>query len=255
MIHSLRTLFVLAFLLKLACAQAAPRVVHVLVALCDNVHQGIVPVPKTLGNGSDPASNLYWGSAFGVKTFFNKSTEWKRCGAVAAPYAYILERVVWKHATEDVYLVADAYDGAHIEQTVKQLLRFAGGNGPEEQRVDGVRIPCGGAADLVVYVGHDGLMDFAVPTMEASVAKGKPVIVLACISRRYFAAPLTSAGSHPLLWTTGLMAPEAYTLKAALDGWVAGETDAQVSERAAQAYAKYQKCSVSAARRLLVAGP
>ena len=30
-----------------------PRSIHVLVALCDNVHQGIVPVPKSLGNGQD----------------------------------------------------------------------------------------------------------------------------------------------------------------------------------------------------------
>ena len=28
-----------------------PLVVHVVVALCDNVHQGIVPVPRLLGNG------------------------------------------------------------------------------------------------------------------------------------------------------------------------------------------------------------
>src|SRR5262245_12901887 len=29
------------------------RVIHVLVALCDNVNQGIVPVPPRLGNGED----------------------------------------------------------------------------------------------------------------------------------------------------------------------------------------------------------
>ena len=49
------------------------RVIHVLVALCDNANQGIVPVPARLGNGADPDSNLYWGAAFGVKTFFSKS--------------------------------------------------------------------------------------------------------------------------------------------------------------------------------------
>ena len=32
-------------------AQNTPRTIHVFVALCDNVHQGIVPVSKTLGNG------------------------------------------------------------------------------------------------------------------------------------------------------------------------------------------------------------
>jgi hypothetical protein len=38
-----------------------------------------------------------------------------------------------------------------------------------------------------------------------------------------FGSGLKTTGA-PLLWTTGLMAPEAYTLKAALDGWIAGES-------------------------------
>src|SRR5512143_1123153 len=56
------------------------RVIHVVVALCDNVHQGIVPVPARIGNGDDPGNNLYWGAAFGVRTFFSKSTDWKMTG-------------------------------------------------------------------------------------------------------------------------------------------------------------------------------
>jgi hypothetical protein len=50
------------------------------------------------------------------------------------------------------------------------------------------------------------------------------------------------------------MAPEAYTLKSALDGWVRGESAAQIRERAAAAYSKYQHCSLAAAKRLLVSG-
>ena len=54
------------------------KVIHVLVALCDNENQGIVPVPAHLGDGEDPKKNLYWGAAYGVKTFFSKSNDWKR---------------------------------------------------------------------------------------------------------------------------------------------------------------------------------
>jgi hypothetical protein len=50
------------------------------------------------------------------------------------------------------------------------------------------------------------------------------------------------------------MAPEAYTLKDALDGWMAGETSEQIRERAARAYAKYQKISMNAALRLFSSG-
>ena len=50
------------------------------------------------------------------------------------------------------------------------------------------------------------------------------------------------------------MAPEAYTLKSALDGWIAGETGEQIRDRVAAAYDKYQKCGTRAAHRLLVSG-
>src|SRR5215510_12112818 len=46
-------------------------VIHVFVALADNVNQGIVPVSASLGNGDNAKTNLYWGAAFGVRTFFS----------------------------------------------------------------------------------------------------------------------------------------------------------------------------------------
>jgi len=46
------------------------------------------------------------------------------------------------------------------------------------------------------------------------------------------------------------MAPEAYTLKAALNGWIANEDDEAIRHRAARAYDKYQKCGARAALRL-----
>lgn len=41
-----------------------------------------------------------------------------------------------------------------------------------------------------------------------------------------------------------MRAPEAYTLKGALDGWAAGESNEQIRERAADAYDQYQKCGL-----------
>ena len=79
-------------------------------------------------------------------------------------------------------------------------------------------------------------------------------IVLACASKSYFAPYLKNAHATPLLWTTGLMAPEAYTLKAALDGWIANENGERVRQRAAQAYDKYQHCGLRAAQRLFTTG-
>jgi hypothetical protein len=69
-------LILVFFLFSFEFAAAQTRTIHVVVALCDNVNQGIVPVPKSLGNGQDAKNNLYWGAGFGVKTFFKNSKEW-----------------------------------------------------------------------------------------------------------------------------------------------------------------------------------
>ena len=113
----------------------------------------------------------------------------------------------------------------------------------------------GGNSDLLAYVGHDGLMEFNLDIkLKPKNTKKRDAIMLACISKDYFKPYLEKTGANPLVWTTGLMAPEAYTLKWALDGWILNETDADIRERAAKAYHKYQKCGMRGARRLLVTG-
>ena len=128
------TLFFLSALTICAFAQEPVKSIHVLVALCDNVNQGIIPVPAKLGNGDKPDDNLYWGALYGVRT--------------------------------------------------------------------------------------------------------------------YFLPQLNKLGCRPILLTTGLMAPEAYTLEAALSGWLAHESPKQIRDRAARAYHAFQKCGLTAAQRL-----
>jgi hypothetical protein len=50
------------------------------------------------------------------------------------------------------------------------------------------------------------------------------------------------------------MAPEAYVLSAAIDGWIKKESDEQIRLRAADAYNKYQNCGVKVARKLFATG-
>lgn len=250
----MRTAFLLPFVLLLAQAHAH-RTVHVVVALCDNQYQGIVKVPAGIGNGQEPRTNLYWGAGYGVKTHFDRSAEWIKQPSTKPAVAHILERAVWKHRDSAVYLVADAYDGRHIREATEDLLRYASGAGSTTIDVGGKQIAIGGGADLVAYVGHDGLMDFGLErTFPATDKRRRETIILACISKRFFTEHVRTTGASPLLWTTGLMAPEAYTLKAALNGWVAHEANEAIREHAAQAYDKYQKCGINGARRLLVTG-
>jgi hypothetical protein len=241
------------------CAQARARVVHVFVALADNAHQGIVPVPATLGNGDDPGRNLYWGAAFGVRTYFRRSTDWKAVATFQNPSSSVLERVVFYHGSQNVYLVADAYRGREIKEAIADFFEASAGLNKEKMiRVkapSGKEIEISPQPDLAVYVGHDGLMDFAMEReFQGGTGGERQAIILACASKAYFGRNLRPTGARPILWTTGLMAPEAYTLKDALDGWMAGETPEEVRKRAAGAYAKYQKISMNAALRLFSTG-
>lgn len=235
------------------------RIVHVFVALADNQHQGIIPVPAKIGNGEDAANNLYSGSAYGVKTFFSHSPEWERAVCTLNPKPSILERCIFRYKSAPVYLIADAYRGAEIKQAVWDFFEAASGGGADTGPVSVhstvVNLPAHGEADLVAYIGHDGLMDFQLPKYpQRKAATRHDAIMLACASKQFFRDGLQASGAYPLLWTTGLMAPEAYTLKSALDGWIAGEDHDQIRERAAGAYDKYQKCGSKAAHRLFASG-
>lgn len=249
-----------------ASPNKAPRnsasVIHVFVALCDNVNQGIVPVSASLGNGDNPRTNLYWGAAFGVKTFFGKHKHWQPVSLVGDPKearSYVLDRLVFKHRERDAFLVADAYRGIEIKRATQHFLEAAAGTPGETINVssDGktVALHLAGSAQLIAYVGHDGLMDFQLTSSAKKRDDEKrDAIILACASKSYFAEALRKTGANPLLWTTNLMAPEAYVLSAAIDGWLGKESDEQIRVRAVKAYHQYQNCGLGGANRLFATG-
>lgn len=230
------------------------RTIHIFVALCDNKYQGIVPVPAKIGNGQDPNNNLYWGCAFGIRSYFKKSREWKFVRAQKID-SVKLERLVFKHISKNYYLVADAYNGRYIKKCTKDFLNSSCGNMKDTIQIGDKTIGIGGHSRLLAYIGHDGLMDFRLSeTYQNTDKKKRDVIILACYSKKFFSPHLKNANVDPLVWTTGLMAPEAYIIHDAISGYLNDETNVQIRERAALAYSKYQKCSLKAARNLLVSG-
>ena len=225
---------------------------HIFVALCDNKYQGIVPVPEKIGNGQDPTNNLYWGAGYGVKSFFKKSKDWKLLKAYKLNDT-ILERLIFKHKTKDFYLIADAYDGKEIQKTTEDFLYSSSGQQKDTLNIDNKTIGINGNANLVAYIGHDGLMDFQLKDdFKNEDQKKRDAIILACYSKHYFGPFLEDANINPLVWTSNLMAPEAYILHDALSGYLAKESNTEIQNRAATAYSKYQKCSLKAAKILLV---
>jgi hypothetical protein len=250
-----------AWFLSAPSLRAAPQqgiavtpAIHVIVALCDNKYQGIVPVPPKIGNGQDPPNNLYWGCAFGVRSFFKKSSHWSLIRQYAIDSAK-LERLVFRHKKTGVYMVADAYNGRYIRQATVDLLRSCAGQYKDTLNLNGTLVGINGNARLLAYVGHDGLMDFQLPAQFKNAdGKSRDAIILACYSKRFFGPHLQQSGARALVWSTGLMSPEAYTLHDALEAYLSGGVPGDMRTAAAKAYARYQQCSERAARNLLVSG-
>jgi len=252
--RSIAIILFLAFTLSNSFGKT--RTIHVFVALCDNINQGIARVPDHLGNGQDPKGNLYWGAGYGVKSFFKyKAAEWKLVKSLKSGNPAILDRVLFKHKTKDVYMLADAYDGAKIKVCTANFLKASNGQCSIEITVDSLNLKFGGGAQLLAYVGHDGLMEFNVDLeYQPASTSTRDVIILACYSKHFFYSEVKRAKANPILWTKSLMAPEAYSLKAGIDGWILNETGEQIRERAAQAYSKYQKCGIKGGRSVFTTG-
>ena len=245
-------------------AAGRPVVAHVVVALCDNLHQGIVPVPKGIGNGQDARSNLYWGAGYGVRSYYSRQAGYALrqltfSGQVLDRIALTKDLAGPGHAVKLV-VVAEAWDGSAIAAAIGRFLRLAAGYDPESiaSPVAGQgAIAAGGDAAMVAFVGHDGLMDFAAPC-RPEARRGAPPrssMVLACASQQYFSDLIRAGGSHALLLTTGLMAPEAYSLEEAVRTFAAGGSPMDARRAAAAVYDRVQHCGLAGALRLFAAEP
>jgi hypothetical protein len=228
-----RILLILGLCLGLSTALLAQeKTIGVFVALADNQHQGIIPVPKAIGNGDDPERNLYWGTAEGIKGVFDKSRAWTLVDKQDTANGIILRTRTYLHKTYPAKLIAKAYQGAAIQQATQDF----------EQAVREHQY------DLAIYVGHNGLMDFhlAPVTPPNDTSKATDAMVLACKSAAYFQPRLQSLGAKPVLLTTQFMYPGAFIVEAATESWLKGQNRQQVRASAGKAYANNQKLSVKA---------
>lgn len=229
------------------------RTIHVITALCDNENQGIVKVPEKLGNGTDLRNNLYWGALYGVRTVFNSNDKWERINKQENITAEILERLIYRYTADSstIILVADAYRGDKIKTALTDFIAELSGYDMKSGAnifSDSVQFT---KPDLTVYVGHNGLMEFNLARPDSPHEARLPdAMILCCASKRYFEKYWDDSANNTRLWTTGLCSPEAYTLEAALEGWINGQDKQTLHEMAAQTYNEYQNCGIKAARRL-----
>ncbi len=171
--------------------------------------------------------------------------------------AILLDRAVFYKEFSSgarVYLIADAYDGAYMKSCLQDFLQSAAGTKKGRIAIGTDTLEAWGGADLVGFNGHNGLMDVDVPIPTLSDGLKRDAVVIACASHGYFADPLQKIGGFPLLTTTNLLAPEAYVMRAVLDGWGELKSGADIRLAAGAAYNKYQKCGLHGATRLFKTG-
>ena len=221
----------LLYIAAMWTANAEPKKVRVFVALCDNKTQGIVPVGEKIGNGDDAEANLYWGCSDGFGSLFKRSSQWTVVTPESDVSTTILRRLSLRHAKGDIELTAEAYRGSQIKRCVSDFEAAA----------------TGGKYHLVAFIGHNGLMDFQLEPPIPVRGHDTDVIVLCCLSEKYFGERLRKLHCKPILMTQQLMYPGAFLMEAALQRWRVGGSPADLRAAAAAAYARNQKISVRAA--------
>ena len=152
------------------------------------------------------------------------------------------------------FLTNFKFDIPELEKATDAYLKSLSGQILRTITIDKDTLGIYGNAELLTFIGHNGLMEFDLPIENYTKKdnKTRDAIMLACISKDYFQPYFDKFGTNSLLMSTGLMSPEAYTLDAALDSYISGNEKPHVRLQAAKAYHQYQKCGVSAALGLLV---
>ena len=242
-------------------AAGRPLVVEVHAPLCDS---SIIACGNAkLGDGDNPATNLYWSTTPGFGEWFTRrGSGWKRVLAqkagetgdpdVLALHVYrrtITSSAAWvKRGAPrqfELDIVVHGWRGKAIDRALAAYAADVSGQGTRTVKLaDGSELAAGGAAQLVAWVGHNRLMDldsFAWP------APGKAVqgaIAIACDTAPYMKHDVPAATRVPLLMTADLLFANAGPLEAAVLAFARGGGYGEIRRDAATAYAGVQEVAV-----------
>ena len=227
-------------------ARDEPLVVHIFIPLCDNENQGIVPTTASLGDGLSLRTNLYWATRTGTKRFFQNHPKWSMIFDSKDIDTNVLERVIFEreYSGTKVYLVADAYRGDRMEETVNNFLAALSNNRKDSIEVDSSLVVfAAGDADLIMFNGHNGMMDnIQLKEWKNKTNKQTDAVVNACVSADYFNKEFMEAQAYPLVRTQTLLHPGAYVLTQVIDDWVAGVEERQLCLNAGRVYCVKHDC-------------
>ena len=239
-------------------ADGKPLVVQAHVPLCDN---DVIPCGNArLGDGDDPARNLYWATSEGFLGWFGRrGSGWKQvldADGQAIGEADVLDLRVWRRelatpaawrragapARFTLYVVAQAWRGEAIHQAFTHYADdLYGVTAHTVTLADGTELAAGGDAHVVAYVGHNHLMDLAAFDWQAVAkradARPRGAIAIACHTAVYMQDVVPSARRVPLVLTRDFLLASAAALEGAVLGFARGGDYAAIRKGAAAGYA------------------
>ncbi len=233
-------------------------IVHAFVPLCDNEHQGIIPTSASLGDGLSTKTNLYWATSNGMKKHFLKLPKWELVKAEQNVDTNILERVLFKKVYNDsvtVYLIADAYRGDRMANCLENYFQSLADKRKDRIILAKDTIKIAQEADLLLFNGHNGLMDLDLNLPYTQKSRPKDAVIIACSSQYYFLEYLNYCNAYPLVTTTNLLYPGAFISAAIIDNWANFKNNEKIRLSAGDAYYKAKpKASKKGARNLFKTG-
>jgi hypothetical protein len=232
--------------------------VHVLVPLCDNKNQGIVPTSESLGNGLSLRSNLYWATSKGMKRYFKEHKDWTLISSQLDPNEHALERVIFESKLSNgtmIRMVIDAYRGDRMKECLEHYFASLAGKLTHANTVEGREIALYGNADLLAFNGHNGLMDTDVDIVQNTDGMQRDAVAIACISHDYFLPYLEASGSYPLVMTRSLLYPGAPVMEEVVKRWAQLQTNELIRQGAGDGYYRMKpKSGVNGARNMFKTG-
>ena len=237
-------------------ANNQPLVVHVFVPLCDNEHQGIVPVSKSLGNGMNLKTNLYWGAGYGIKTHFKRKKSWVLLSAKKNIDSNVLERVIFRkeyNSKTKVILIADAYRGDRMEVCLQDYFKALAMLSDDTIMMND-SINLAKHRDFLIFNGHNGLMEIDMEVIDNKDGIYKDAASISCNSAYYFIDRFKHLKAYPLITTQSLLPPEAYIVEGIIDSWVLGESEEEIRLGAGNAMYRVFKTNKAAMQEIFKTG-
>lgn len=233
-----------------------PLVIHVFLPMY-GYNASRNTVYQDWADGTNPKSNLYWGAGYGLKTYFKRYDNWKLIYEKDSISEFVAERVVFaKNFTNkaQVYLIADAYFGYGMEFCLNDYFSAIWEENTDSVNILDKAIPANGNADLIVFNGHNGLLDYEIVLKNKKCVNQKETAIICCGSYCNFIDKIKLYHTFPLITTLDAIPAEAYILASIIEPWAMLKSDEEIRQNVMRKYISIHHCTKEDADRIFVTG-